>query len=241
MPRTVLITGGGSGIGRAAAIRFAREGAFRVVITGRTPSRLQETLSLIRDIPGAASAEAFVSDISSEESVREMMKAAGSVDILINNAGDDLYGLLQDTSLSEWERIHAVNLTGTFLTMREAIPMMLRSHSGSIVNVSSVYGLSGGAMEAAYSSSKGGVIALTKAMAKELAPSGIRVNAAAFGAIDTAMNDRLSDEEKKALCGEIPLGRMGTAEEAADLIYNIAVTYTYMTGQVITLDGGWTV
>ncbi len=238
MKKTVLITGGGSGIGRAAALRFAREGIYRVVIAGRHASMLEETLALLRDA-GAGGAEAFVSDLSSEESVRSLIAAAGSVDILINNAGTTSAGLLQDMSLEEWERIHAVNLTGAFLTMREVIPKMLRRGGGSIVNVSSVYGNGGGALEAAYSSSKGGINALTKAAARELAPSGIRVNAAAFGAIDTAMNDRLTPAEREALCGEIPLGRMGTPEEAAELIYGIAVLYTYMTGQIVTMDGGW--
>ncbi|MDO4620254.1 MAG: SDR family oxidoreductase, partial [Lachnospiraceae bacterium] len=127
-----------------------------------------------------------------------------------------------------------------FLTMREAIPLMLQKHSGSVVNVSSVWGNVGGACEAAYSASKGGLNTLTKAAAQELAPSGIRVNAAAFGAIDTVMNARLSEEEVLSLTEEIPLGRMGRTDEAAELIYDLAVRYTYITGQIVTMDGGWT-
>lgn len=188
-------------------------------------------------------AHALPGDISAEKTVQEIFghidETAGGLDVLVNNAGADYAGLLQDMSLAEWNGILRTNLTSMFLTTRAAIPMMLRTHTGSIVNISSVWGTAGGALEAAYSASKGGVSAFTRAMARELAPSGIRVNALAFGAIDTRMNARLDENEKAALMEEVPLGRMGTPEEASEMIFHTAVTFSYLTAQVITMDGGW--
>lgn len=245
MKQTVLITGGSRGIGRACALRFAAAGSWRIVITSRNTDgslfRAESALRALPDtevlaVPGDIADEAFVTELFTRTD-----RAFGAPDCLINNAGVDSSGLLQETPTAEWDRVMNVNLRSAFFTMRAVIPLMLRRHQGSIVNVSSVWGVTGGSFESVYSASKGGLIALTRAMAKELAPSGIRVNAAAFGAIDTQMNDRLSAEEKEALAEEIPLGRMGTAEEAAELLYGLAVRHPYMTGQVVTLDGGWTV
>lgn len=243
--KTVLITGASRGIGRACAKQFAAAGGWRIVITCRNSTdELRETASHLRNYPDTA-VLADVGDISDEAYVSSLFSRIGDngemPSVLINNAGIDYVGLLQDMTLSDWNRVTGVNLTAAFLTMRAAIPHMVRRHSGSIVNVSSVWGNVGGSCEAAYSASKGGIAALTRAMAKELAPSGILVNAAAFGAIDTRMNDNLSDSEKKDLASEIPLGRMGTEEEAGLLLYDLAVRYPYMTGQIVTMDGGWTV
>lgn len=240
----VFITGASRGIGRAAAEAFAREKEMAISAAG---FRSAEALaSLKEEIEGMGiPCETFAGDIAEEAFVKEIFKRAGDrfgpVDVLVNNAGIDWYGLLQDMSASEWDRVLAVNLRAVFLTCREAIPQMLTRHSGSIVNVSSVWGRVGAACEVAYAASKGGINALTRSLSKELAPSGIRVNAAAFGMIDTAMNDIFSDEEKAAIADEIPLGRSASPREAASLIVDLALRHPYLTGQIITLDGGWTV
>lgn len=142
-------------------------------------------------------------------------------------------------SNEEWHRVMGINLDSVFYCCREAIPYMLSKKSGSIVNVSSVWGNIGASMEVAYSASKGAVNSFTKALAKELAPSNIRVNAAAFGTIDTRMNSCFSAEERTALEEEIPIGRYGTTEEAAECIYRLATAPAYLTGQILTMDGGW--
>ena len=177
----------------------------------------------------------LIGDVSSPDFVKEMfektMERFGGIDILINNAGISHIGLLGDMSNEEWHRVMGINL--------EAIPYMLSKKSGSIVNVSSVWGNIGASMEVAYSASKGAVNSFTKALAKELAPSNIRVNAAAFGTIDTRMNSCFSAEEQTALEEEIPIGRYGTTEEAAECIYRLATAPAYLTGQILTMDGGW--
>ena len=167
------------------------------------------------------------------------MERFGGIDILINNAGISHIGLLGDMSNEEWHRVMGINLDSVFYCCREAIPYMLSKKSGSIINVSSVWGNIGASMEVAYSASKGAVNSFTKALAKELAPSNIRVNAAAFGTIDTRMNSCFSAEERTALEEEIPIGRYGTPQEAAECIYRLATAPAYLTGQIITMDGGW--
>lgn len=241
--KNVIITGSSRGIGRAAALRFARSGGWNIAINAsRSENQLLQTEQELSSYPDTKVLH-FTGDVSQEDFVRDMFaevrKTFGPVDVLVNNAGIDYFGLLQDMSTDDWDRVMDVNVRSVFLCTREAIPQMLVRHSGSIVNISSVWGTAGGACEAAYSASKGAVAAFSRAMARELGPSGIRVNALAFGAIDTSMNSRLSDEEKGVLCGEIALGRMGTPEEAAEMIYNTAVLSNYLTGQVITVDGGW--
>ncbi|MDO4614105.1 MAG: SDR family oxidoreductase [Lachnospiraceae bacterium] len=243
--KTAVITGASRGIGRAAALRFAEAEPMNLMLNcGSSPDALDQVVQTIAQTT-SSHALAYVGDVSDEAAVREMFEETeqsfGVPDVLICNAGIDWAGLLQDMTSEEWDRVLSVNLKSAFLSMKYAIPLMLKKHSGSIVLVSSVWGSSGGACEAAYSASKGGLNALARAMSRELAPSGIRVNAVSFGAIDTVMNDRLSREEKSALIEEIPLGRMGTPEEAADFIYDTAFHHPYMTGQILTMDGGWTV
>lgn len=164
---------------------------------------------------------------------------AAYLDVLINNAGVSYIGLLTDMSNSEWEHIIQTNLSSVFYCCRHAIPPMVARKSGKIINVSSMWGTSGASCEAAYSASKAGVNGLTKALAKELAPSNIQVNAVACGVIDTAMNQRLTIEERKDLEEEIPMGRFGTTDEVASIIWDIANASPYMTGQVIGIDGGY--
>ena len=163
----------------------------------------------------------------------------GGIDVLINNAGIASIGLLTDMDIEDWNRILSTNLTSVFSTCRCAVPCMVHNKQGKIINISSVWGIVGASCEVAYSACKGGVNAFTRALAKELAPSNIQVNAIACGVIDTDMNACFSPEERRELEDEIPAGRYGTPEDVAELAFSLAAGHSYLTGQVITLDGGW--
>ena len=169
----------------------------------------------------------------------KIKKMFGGVDVLVNNAGISYIGLLQDMSTEDWERMLRTNLTSVFNCCKLAVPYMISQKQGKIVNISSVWGVVGASCETAYSATKGGINALTKALAKELAPSNIQVNAIACGAIDTEMNQWMDEDDLIALVDEIPSGRLGRAEEVADLVYHLGYKESYLTGQVIGLDGGW--
>lgn len=178
-------------------------------------------------------------DISDPAFIDAVFALLPRLDVLVNCAGISHYGLLQDMTPEEWRRVLDTDLNAAFLTCRAAIPLMLSSHSGKILNISSVWGKRGAAMEAAYSTAKAGLEGLTKALAKELAPSGIAVNALAPGLVDTRMNARFSDEELEALTEEIPLGRLitpGEVGKAAALLLSMPLS---VTGQVLGIDGGW--
>ena len=172
--------------------------------------------------------------------VRELFEGISDLDVLVNNAGISHIGLLQDMTDDEWDEVIGTNLSSAFYTCRCAIPLMLRKHTGRILNISSVWGNVGASLETAYSASKGGLNAFTRALSKELAPSGICVNAIACGVIDTDMNACFSEEDMDALKKEIPADRIGSPEEVAALAVQLLRTPSYMTGQIITLDGGWT-
>lgn len=236
--KIALITGASRGIGRAAAEVFASTG-YELILTCLNSidalKDLAEQLQARYHIP----CRAVQADMGCQEDVDRLFDGIFRLDVLINNAGIAHIGLLTDMTPAEWHRIIAVNLDACFYTCRLAVPIMLREHSGKIINVSSVWGARGASMEVAYSASKGGVNAFTKALAKELAPSGIQVNAIACGVIDTAMNSGLSLEDLDNLRAEIPADRLGTPIEAAQLILQIAQAPEYMTGQIITMDGGW--
>lgn len=239
--KTVLITGSSRGIGRAAALEFAANG-YQVVLNGFQHTRQLSALEAEIHAMGSTCL-AFAGDIGSETFCQKMVDASlsrfGSIDVLVNNAGISHIGLLQDMTTAQWQRLMQTNVTGMFHCCRLLLPSMIRAQKGSIVNVSSVWGICGASCEVAYSASKGAVNAFTKALAKETAPSGIRVNAIACGAIDTEMNQFLSPEDRLALTEEIPAGRLGTPEEAAALIRSVAEGPAYLTGQVLTIDGGW--
>ena len=241
MERVALVTGSSRGIGRAIASELARTG-YSVCINYIRHREAAE--SLASELAAAGCRTITVqADVADSESVAEMVRRTerelGHISLLVNNAGISYIGLLQDMTPEEWNRVLATNLTGCFLTCRQAIPLMVRAKRGRILNISSVWGAAGASMEAAYSASKGAVNSLTKALAKELAPSNIQVNALACGVIDTDMNRCFSEEERRALMEEIPAGRFGTPEEAAVLACQILEAPEYMTGQIITMDGGW--
>lgn len=239
--KVVLITGASRGIGKAIAVKFAKKG-YNVVIN--CAHREQELLQAKKEIEQyQVSCTAFLGDMGDMDTCRRLFelikKQYGTLDVLINNAGIDYIGLLQDMSSEDWERILRTNLTSVFNCCKLAIPVMLAAGEGKIINISSVWGNVGASCEVAYSATKGGVNAFTRALAKELAPSNIQVNAVACGAIDTEMNRWMEEDELISLVEEIPAGRLGNAEEIADFVYHLGYKGTYLTGQVIGMDGGW--
>lgn len=239
--KTILVTGSSRGIGKAIAVKYAKKG-YNVVINCLKNEEL--LLKTKKEIEGyQVSCLAFVGDVGDYEVAKEMFKQIkkqfGSVDILVNNAGVSYIGLLSDMDIGSWNQILQSNLTSVFNCCHLAIPDMVAKKRGKIINISSVWGNVGASCEVAYSATKGGVNSLTKALAKELAPSNVQVNAVACGAIDTEMNHFLEDSELVQLINEIPASRLGKAEEVADFIYSLTHKNEYLTGQVISFDGGW--
>ena len=239
MSRKVLITGASRGIGREIAISFAKNNDNLVLCCKNNIDDLKALAVELSEKYGIK-CEAYACDVSDPASVKELYEKTGDVDVLVNNAGVAHIGLLTDMEISEWKELMGTNLDSLFYTSKLFSPGMIRAGSGRIINISSVWGAVGASCEVAYSASKGGVNALTRALAKELAPSGISVNAVSCGVIDTDMNRKhLSEEDLEELCEEIPMGRMGEAEEVASLVLMVSQAPIYMTGQVITIDGGW--
>lgn len=242
-PAVCLVTGGGRGIGAAIVRALAAEGAAVALnyhqsasAAGALVKELQEqgkrVLAVKADISAAAEVESMF---------RQVEDQLGHVDWLVNNAGISLRGLLQDTTEDQWDELMGVNFKGAFLCMRRALPGMIRQRHGSIVNIASVWGQQGAAFESVYSASKGGLIALTRSLAAEVGPSGIRVNALAPGPIATDMlKEEMSADELLGLAGEIPLGRLGQPEDvAAACLFLLSKQAAFINGQVITVDGGW--
>lgn len=227
--KKVLVTGASRGIGRAAALMFHKNG-FKVVANyNRTEIKDLEEL-------GIRSVKADVSDF---EQVKCMFDKIGGVDILVNNAGIAMQKMLCDTTPQEWDRIFGVNMKGMYNTVKCAVDYMVNQKYGKIINVSSMWGITGASCEVAYSASKAAVIGFTKALAKELGPSNICVNCVAPGVIDTDMNKNLSVEIKESLAEETPLCRLGTDMDVADMIYYLASEKAnFITGQVISVNGG---
>lgn len=242
MLQNVLITGASRGIGRAAALKFAKEG-FGIILNCRKSitdiNELKEKI-LSMNVP----CKVFVKDVSQFSEVSEMFyileKENMLPDIIVNNAGISHIGLLQDMTETEWQNVINTNLTSVFNICKKAIPHFLHKDQGRIINISSMWGNVGASCEVAYSASKGGINSFTKALAKELAPSNIPVNAIAFGVVDTKMNSFLNEEERTDIMAGIPAGRFLTAKEAADIIYSVSQMDSYVTGQIITADGGYT-
>lgn len=240
--RIALITGASHGIGKAIAARFAAEGC-DLILNCKTDHQLLKDYAAELAQIHHISAKVIGGDVSDHAFVCQMFdeikNEVGGVDYLINNAGIAQIGLLTDLCIEDWNRVIGTNLTSVFSCCHEAIPYMVHQKFGRIINISSVWGSVGASCEVAYSASKGGVNTFTKALAKELAPSGIAVNAIACGVIDTRMNACFDAEERAALEDEIPMGRYGTPEEVADLAWQLVCGPAYLTGQILTIDGGW--
>lgn len=237
----VLITGGSRGIGREAARLFAARG-YRVLIGYHRSREAAERLEGELTAAGA-DAMSYGVDVSVPAQVRGLIAAClsrfGRLDVLVNNAGLASQKLVTEVTDEEWNRLLAVNVSGAFYCCREALPAMLREHRGAIVNVSSMWGIAGASCEVAYSAAKAALIGLTRALAREVGPSGIRVNCVAPGAADTDMLASLTAEDRRALAEETPLGRIGTPEEMAHAICFLASEEaSFITGQVLSPNGG---
>ena len=243
MKKNVLITGASGGIGSAVARIFAQYGYNVGIVYHKDVEAayaLRDELREIEDI----NCEVFQCDVASREDVDNMFldfhERIGNVDVLINNAGVSQQKLFLDITLWEWNRIFDVNVTGVFNMCQCALRDMIDAKSGSIVNVSSMWGVTGASCEAHYSATKAAVINLTKSLSKEYGPSNIRVNCVAPGVIDTKMNAHLDRSAIDDLKEETPLGKIGTPEEAAEAIYFMASEKaSFITGQVLTCDGGF--
>lgn len=237
--KKALITGASRGIGRAVASALASSG-FDLYMTCRNNRELLDSLAEELRRSYGIQCYCYAFSICDEDKVSEMFRDIPYLDVLVNNAGISYVGLLTDMTYQQWREVIDINLSACFLTCRHAVPEMVRRRRGKIINISSVWGSTGASMEVAYSASKGGVNAFTRALAKELAPSNIQVNAVACGVIDTDMNRCFDEEEMRMLIQEIPADRIGRPEEAAELVKLLCTGNEYLTGQVITLDGGWT-
>ncbi|MDO4459149.1 MAG: SDR family oxidoreductase [Clostridia bacterium] len=239
MGKSVLVTGGAGDIGRDICRVFAEHGydiAVHYNSSEQAAIKLCEELSEL-----GVKAGAFKADIRSEESVNSMYdeieKSMGNPDIIINNAGASLIKLFDDTTLNEWNDIIGINLTGAFLVTKRGIKNMIREKSGAVINISSMWGQVGASCEVAYSASKGGMIAMTKALAQEVGLSGISVNCVCPGVIDTKMNAHLSEDDMNALKDEIPMGTIGTGKDVGEACLYLAES-KYVTGQIIGVNGG---
>lgn len=219
--KKVLITGGATGIGKATALLFKQKG-YDVFITYNQSEP---------DFDGVTKIKC---NLENENEIVELFNQIGNIDVLVNNAGISLIKQINDTTADEYDKIMRINARSYFLCSREAVKLMLKSHSGAIVNVSSMWGQLGASCEIAYSMSKAAVIGLSRSLAQELAPSGITVNCVCPGIIDTRMNSMF---EKSELEDEVPIGRLGTAEEVADAIYFLSQN-KYITSQILGVNGG---
>ena len=239
MTKYALITGASRGIGNAIANELAKSG-YNLYLTCKNSASVLNEYSKDLSARYGISCTPFIGDIGNWDDVKSLFENIRDLDVLVNNAGISYVGLLSEMSTKDWKELMSVNIDSLFYTCKLAIPLMLKKHSGKIINISSIWGNVGASMETAYSASKGAVNALTKALAKELAPSGIQVNAIACGVIDTDMNRCFSAEDMEVLRQEIPADRIGQPGEVARLVMSIINAPDYMTGQIITLDGGLT-
>lgn len=239
--RVAIVTGSGRGIGRAVALRLAREGARLVVNDVGDPAPAQAVVGEIQAL--GSSAVVALANISQPAEVNQLVERAvqefGQVDILVNNAGVARDNLVLRMSDSEWDQVLGINLKGAFLCTRAVLKYMLRQRWGRIINISSVVGLMGNAGQANYAASKAGLLGLTRSVAKEMASRGITVNAIAPGFIDTGMTRALPEKVQQQVLGQIPVGSFGTPEDVAHAVAFLAAHESaYITGQVLQVDGG---
>ncbi len=243
MKKCALITGASGGIGSAIALRLANDGFNIAACYCSDEKGIRELEKKLKNTD--AEYRLYKADVSDYKKIKEVFADAaevfGGVSVLVNNAGIAQQKLFTDITQEDFERITAVNFKGVFNCCQCAVPFMVNQKSGKIINISSMWGICGASCETVYSATKAAVIGLTKALARELAPSNVQVNCVAPGAIDTKMNNNLSDEDKAAFAQEIPMGRFGTAEEIAGVVSFLASGDSdYVTAQVIAADGGIT-
>ena len=242
--KVALVTGASRGIGKAIALRFAAEGAaiaFTHVTPGAAAEQTEQEIAAL-----GVKVKRYVADaadyVATEAIVADVVKEFGRVDILVNNAGVSLIKLFTDTTDEDYYNIMNTNLGGTFFVTREVARNMISNHFGRIVNIGSMWGKVGASCEVVYSASKAAIEGFTKALAKELGPSGVTVNCIEPGVINTEMNAELDEETLKSLCDETPVGKIGDADELADFIFEIATEKSgFLTGQIIGFDGGFAI
>ena len=239
--KTAVITGAAKGIGAAIAVAFAK-GGYKVVINYNKSEERARALCQILNDTYPTEAVCIKADVSTAEGAKklisESLSAFGDIDVLVNNAGIAQQKLFTDITDADWENMINTNLGSVFYLCREAAPFMVSKKSGSIVNISSIWGQEGGSCEVHYSAAKAGVIGLTKALSKELAPSGITVNCVCPGVIKTDMLSSFTEEDLKALAEETPVMRLGTPKDVADAVYYLATNSGFVTGQVLGVNGG---
>ena len=237
---TILITGASHGVGKAFAVACAQSGRFsKIILNGGSDTAALEDTARRVSAAGDLVCLADVGDVGDLSYVQSLRERFGPVDTLVNNAGISRVGLLTDMSPEDWDRILRVNVTSLYNTCHTYVPDMVSAGSGQILNVSSVWGLCGASCEVAYSASKGAVNAFTKALAKELAPSHIRVNAIALGIIGTRMNAHLTETETAEICDQIPAGYIASPEDAAQAMLRLLEMPEYFNGEIVRFDGCW--
>lgn len=231
--KKVLVTGGARGIGKAVCKAFADEGYFVIINYNKSKEAAEELSSTIQN------SAVFRADVADKDEVARMIEAFPDIDVLVNNAGVSLFGVFDGVREDEIRRMYEVNLFGTLNVSRAVLPSMIRRKSGVIINISSIWGECGASCEVDYSASKSAVIGFTKALAKEVGPSGIRVNCVCPGVIDTDMNARLTIQEVEDIVDSIPLERLGKPEDVANAVLFLASDKAdYISGAVLSVNGG---
>ena len=241
MSKCAFISGASRGIGKGIAEVLAKAGYNLALCCVNNIDSLSDYAAVLHNTYGVH-AKSYKMDVSSmkdwENVSSKVLSEFGNVDVVINNAGISYIGLITDMSENDWDKIVSINLNSVFYSTKVFLRSMISRKSGHIINISSMWGDKGASCEVAYSTTKGGINAFTKALAKEVAPSNISVNAISCGVIDTDMNSCFSDEEINSLIDEIPVGRLGTPTEVGQLVLSILNSPSYMTGQIIGIDGG---
>lgn len=240
--KVAIVTGASRGIGRSIALELGRRGATVIINYNNNKQGAEETLELLKQI--GAYGIIVKGDVSTytecNNILNETINVFGKIDILVNNAAISKVGLFMDMKIKDIYELVDVNIKGVFNMTHVVLPYMAKEKKGSIVNISSIWGITGASCESIYSSTKGGINTFTKALAKEMAPSNIRINAVAPGVIDTEMNAWMSTEDRENMKIEIPMGRFGSTKEIGELVsYLCSDESSYLTGQVITVDGGY--
>lgn len=239
--KTAVITGAAKGIGAAIAVAFAKAG-YKVVINYNKSEERARTLCQILNDTYPTEAVCIKGDVSTPDGAKKLISEAvtafGDIDVLVNNAGIAQQKLFTDITDEDWGKMIGTNLSSVFYVSREALPFMISKKSGSIVNISSIWGETGGSCEVHYSAAKAGVIGLTKALAKEVAPSGVTVNCVCPGVIKTDMLNSFTEDDLKALIDETPVMRLGSPKDVADAVYYLATNSGFVTGQVLGVNGG---
>lgn len=240
MNKTVIITGSSRGIGRQTAIAFAKEGYNVVINYINSKNKAEELLEELKGYSVIAIKSDVSKNIEVKSMIAETINKFGKIDVLVNNAGVAMEKLFTETSEEEFDRLFSINVKGIYNCCKEVIPDMVRRKEGNIINISSMYGISGASCEVIYSATKAAVIGLTQGLARELGPSNINVNCVAPGCIDTEMTAYLNEEERKQIENETPLGIWGTTEDIANAILFLASNKSkFITGQVLSPNGGY--